>query len=112
MYYQQIKRCPLASWKGFSSRDRFGSESQTVSAPAGVSRAGADPALEEADRRIGEAAGAIWSCLRAHGEVSFPAMRKRTGLPADVLHRALGWLAREAKVSLSIDNGVEKIRLR
>jgi len=49
--------------------------------------------------KIGQAAGKIWNILREHEEVAisrFPGMMKEKTL---IVHQALGWLAREDKIS-------------
>ena len=55
--------------------------------------------------KIGTAAGEVWKTLKAwqtlegEGDGMSPAMLKnRTGLPNDLLHEAIGWLAREDKL--------------
>jgi hypothetical protein len=49
--------------------------------------------------KIGETAGKIWNILREHEEVAisqFPRMMKEKTL---IVHQALGWLAREDKIT-------------
>jgi hypothetical protein len=62
-------------------------------------------------KEIGEAAGKVWTYLNDNGEVTTPTLLKRVGLPRDVAHRAIGWLAREGKVQIDSADGVEKLRL-
>lgn len=47
---------------------------------------------------IGKAAGEIWRVLDQHGPRDVGQLRTGTGLPGDLLHMALGWLAREDKL--------------
>ena len=49
--------------------------------------------------KIGQTAGKIWNILKEHEEVAisqFPKMMKEKTL---IVHQALGWLAREDKIS-------------
>ena len=50
--------------------------------------------------KIGENAGLIWNALQG-GALTFKALKKATKLKNDELYLALGWLAREAKVSFA-----------
>jgi hypothetical protein len=47
---------------------------------------------------IGEAAGAIWSCLDSNGPQTLAKLKKTVDAPADVTLAAVGWLAREGKL--------------
>ena len=47
---------------------------------------------------IGHAAGAVWEALRKSERASIAELRKTTGLSADQVNRAIGWLAREQKL--------------
>ena len=48
--------------------------------------------------KIGENAGLIWNALQG-GALTLKALKKATKLKNDELYLALGWLAREGKVS-------------
>ena len=48
--------------------------------------------------KIGENAGLIWNTLQG-GALTLKALRKATKLKNDDLNLALGWLAREGKVT-------------
>ena len=50
--------------------------------------------------KIGENAGLIWNELQG-GALTFKALKKATKLKNDELYLALGWLAREGKVSFT-----------
>ena len=50
------------------------------------------------NEKIGSNAGLIWAAL-ANGELSVKAAKKATKLTEKDLNLALGWLAREGKVS-------------
>ena len=47
---------------------------------------------------IGEAAGAVWRVLAEGGPISKAKVKKATGLEAEMLAMALGWLAREGQI--------------
>jgi hypothetical protein len=49
--------------------------------------------------QIGEAAGVVWRLLDEAGPMSLPALVKASGLPRDLAMQAVGWLAREEKLS-------------
>ena len=50
--------------------------------------------------KIGENAGLIWNALQG-GALTVKALKKATKLKNDELYLALGWLAREGKVSFT-----------
>jgi hypothetical protein len=50
--------------------------------------------------KIGENAGLIWNALQS-GALTMKALKKATKLKNDELYLALGWLAREGKVSFT-----------
>ena len=50
--------------------------------------------------KIGENAGLIWNALQG-GALTFKDLKKATKLKNDELYLALGWLAREGKVSFT-----------
>ena len=50
--------------------------------------------------KIGENAGLIWNALQG-GALTLKALKKATKLKNDELYIALGWLAREGKVSFA-----------
>lgn len=49
--------------------------------------------------QIGEAAGVVWRLLDEEGPMTLPALVKSSGLPRDLAMQAVGWLAREDKLS-------------
>ena len=51
------------------------------------------------ERQIGEAAGKVWQTL-SKGSVSPAQLPKVTGLSPDTVNQAVGWLAREGKITL------------
>lgn len=51
--------------------------------------------------RIGLAAGEIWNYIEKDGgSASLARVREKTGLDSDMAYLALGWLAREEKVTV------------
>ncbi len=54
--------------------------------------------------KIGTNAGLIWSALE-NGEQNVKAVKKATKLAEKDLNLALGWLARESKISFREDEG-------
>ena len=49
---------------------------------------------------IGETAGQIWHLLDSTGPKSISALVKEIEAPRDLVMQALGWLAREEKISI------------
>jgi hypothetical protein len=56
--------------------------------------------------QIGETAGVVWHLLNENGPLTVTKLVKEVDAPRDLVMQALGWLAREGKVS--IDNGRTK----
>jgi hypothetical protein len=55
--------------------------------------------MDEQTNRIGDAAGLVWRTLESKSEGLSPAQLKtKTELGVELLHQALGWLAREDKI--------------
>lgn len=75
----------------------------------GDERNGSDPMNQE---KIGRAAGIVWEHLRMRGEngVSLAAVKKIAGLRSDEAVAAIGWLAREGKLTFE-GNGRPTVRL-
>ncbi len=48
---------------------------------------------------IGETAGEVWKALVEDGPMSLSKLVKTIGAPRDVVMQAVGWLAREDKIS-------------
>lgn len=64
--------------------------------------------VEEATTvQIGEAAGAVWRTLHDQGPLSTAKLIKAVGAPRDLVMQALGWLAREDKIT--IDDSRSKV---
>ena len=61
--------------------------------------------------QIGENAGIIWRALNGKGNLSFEQLQGETQLDSADILLAVGWLARENKISLIKNNGVTTIQL-
>jgi hypothetical protein len=61
---------------------------------------------------IGFAAGKLWQTLNAKGPMAKSAIAKSTGLSADVVDQAIGWLARESKLTIVKSGRVEQLKLK
>ena len=61
---------------------------------------------------IGTAAGVVWNYLDKNGESSVSKMTKETKLEAKVAQRALGWLANEGKLTITMKGRTETISLK
>jgi hypothetical protein len=61
--------------------------------------------------QIGENAGVIWRKLESKGKLNLEELQEETGLDLVEMLTALGWLARENKISISKDKGVTSISL-
>ncbi len=49
---------------------------------------------------IGDAAGHVWHYLNEHGPTSLSRLVKDVDIPRDVVMQAIGWLAREDKLTI------------
>ena len=57
--------------------------------------------MDEQVTKIGEAAGLLWSALEGKAEgLNLTQLKTKTGLGAEILNQAVGWLAREDKIGL------------
>jgi len=61
---------------------------------------------------IGETAGVVWQTLNVQGPMSMAKLIKTAGQPRDVVMQAVGWLAREDKISIEEDGRTRIISLR
>jgi hypothetical protein len=62
--------------------------------------------------QIGDAAGVIWHHLNDHGACTLSQLAKDVDAPRDVIMQAVGWLAREGKVTIEEDRGKKLVGLR
>ena len=60
---------------------------------------------------IGENAGIVWRVLESKGSLSFEALQEETELDPPEFFAAIGWLAREDKISFDKENGITSVRL-
>jgi len=60
---------------------------------------------------IGDAAGQVWSCLKQRGTCSVAAIEGELDAPKPLAVMAIGWLAREGKISLQPQGRSISVRL-
>ena len=61
---------------------------------------------------IGTWAGQVWNALNESGKLTVTGLKKATKLKEKELYAALGWLAREGKVSMyEVDADIEVVLL-
>ena len=62
---------------------------------------------------IGTWAGQVWNALNESGKLTVKGLKKATKLKEKELYAALGWLAREGKVSMyEVDADIEVVLLK
>ncbi|MDD1649156.1 MAG: winged helix-turn-helix domain-containing protein [Methylococcaceae bacterium] len=54
----------------------------------------------EFNENVGVAAGTVWASLSESGQASATKLAEATGLDRNDVQRAIGWLAREGKISV------------
>ncbi len=64
------------------------------------------------DSRIGATAGDVWQVLSEQGPMSMAKLINAVGQPRNTVLLALGWLAREDKVSIEEDGRARIVSLR
>ncbi len=62
--------------------------------------------------QIGATAGAIWHLLAEEGPTSVTKLAKAVGQPRDTVMMALGWLAREDKISIAEEGRTRTVLLQ
>ncbi|MGD9724075.1 MAG: winged helix-turn-helix domain-containing protein [Pirellulales bacterium] len=62
--------------------------------------------------QIGDTAGLVWHHLNQHGPRTLSQLVKEVDAPRDVIMQAIGWLAREDKVSIEEDRNKKVVALR
>ena len=60
---------------------------------------------------IGDAAGAVWRYLDEHGETTLTKLKHDTKLSDQRLLMAIGWLASEGKLTLTMEKRTLQVRL-
>lgn len=68
--------------------------------------------MSNAPTEIGVAAGTVWQYLNENGPASAAKLAEGTGLGKNELQRALGWLAREEKLTIETRCRTEYFSLR
>ena len=61
--------------------------------------------------QIGANAGIIWRALENRGSLNIEEIQSETGLDLTAILTAIGWLAREDKISFNKENNVTLVRL-
>ena len=61
---------------------------------------------------IGSAAGVIWEYLDTNGMASVTKISKDTALDSKLVQRAIGWLAKEDKLSIETKGRTETVGLK
>jgi hypothetical protein len=62
--------------------------------------------------RIGEVAGLVWQTLSDQDKLSTAKLVKEVGEPRDIVMQAVGWLAREGKITIEDDGRNRKVSLQ
>ena len=62
--------------------------------------------------QVGETAGMVWKILSNSGPMSVAKLVKQVGQPRDTVMQALGWLAREEKISIEEEGRSRVVSLR
>ena len=62
-------------------------------------------------KQIGENAGIVWRKLESKGRLTFEELQTETGLEMAAMFAAIGWLAREGKISFTKENGITSVYL-
>ncbi len=61
---------------------------------------------------IGTMAGAIWQALEANGEMTLTKLKKEVKAASPVFDWAIGWLAREDKIMLTMEKRTTRVCLK
>lgn len=61
---------------------------------------------------VGNAAGILWNYLNVEGETSVNKLIKATGLDSKTIQRAIGWLAKEDKLTIALKGRTEMVALK
>ncbi len=63
-------------------------------------------------QRIGETAGQLWNLLELEGPMKITQLVKQADAPRDMVMQAIGWLAREEKISIEEKSRTRIVSLR
>jgi Winged helix-turn-helix domain (DUF2582) len=61
---------------------------------------------------IGTMAGAIWHALEANGEMTLAKLKKELKATSPLFDWAIGWLAREDKIMLTVEQRSARVCLK
>jgi Winged helix-turn-helix domain (DUF2582) len=61
---------------------------------------------------IGTMAGTIWQALEANGETTLSRLKKELNAASPLFDWAIGWLAREDKIMLTVDKRSTRVCLK
>jgi len=64
------------------------------------------------NEEIGKIAGAIWRALDAEGEMTLTSLKKEIGAGNTLFDWAIGWLAREDKIELTLEKRSFRVCLK
>ena len=64
------------------------------------------------NEEIGTMAGAIWHALEANGETSLAKLKKDLDAASPLFDCAIGWLAREDKIDLTVEKRTARVCLK
>jgi len=64
------------------------------------------------NEEIGTMAGVIWQTLETNGEMTLAKLKKELKAASPVFDWAIGWLAREDKIMLTIENRSTRVCLK
>ena len=62
--------------------------------------------------QIGATAGLVWQALSKHGPLTMAKLVKEVGEPRDLVMQAIGWLAREDKITIVEERRTRVVALR
>jgi hypothetical protein len=68
--------------------------------------------IQDCVAQIGEMAGLVWKTLDENGPLSLAKLVKQIDAPRDTIMQALGWLAREEKLSIEDTSRGKIVSLR
>jgi predicted transcriptional regulator len=68
--------------------------------------------VKDMSELIGSAAGTVWKYLNTEGETSVSKLSKATNLETKTLQRAIGWLAKEGKLTIALKGRTEIVALK
>jgi DNA-binding response OmpR family regulator len=99
---EAVERC-LGRAKGASPAPPEAHEDREVRRPEVRGRREGSVRRGPMIRDIGECAGKVWQVLNKTGKAPLDEVSRETGLTPREIHRAVGWLARENKISIVED---------